>query len=192
MIVFGGGLRFYLLKNTGLYAGINYPKKQFQFINIYDGEWPPSSAFDRLNAGAAYPEAFIITLKQSDNDFKVSDNWTIFVNKPYKILHINELRYEWEDNNGIFSKGQSIGMAVDRYVAKDGWYWYGWLGDLFECDFFECNPEKLFTGKELGDEFKLRLELVYSFDDEPENMQILEYNVEVYKGEYESPFFGWL
>jgi hypothetical protein len=172
-------------------AGITYPRKVFKFPIRCDGKCPPSSADDRLKAGAAYPQTIVLLLDQSGMNTKMYLLGTIFVNKPYNVLHIKELRYEWEGNRGVFAKERSIRIAADRYTTKNGWYWYGWLGNFFECDFFKCNFEKLFVGKEPGDVFKLRLELEYSFDDEPENMQILEYNVKVFKGEYISPFHGF-
>jgi hypothetical protein len=193
VIVFLCGFEAYLLQKTDLFAGILYPKTFFTFPEPcdYDDGCPPSGATDRLNAGAAYPQTFDFIIRQSSDSFKMYFLGTIFVNKPYKVLHIKELRYEWEGNRGIFSKEQSIRLSVNRYIAQDGWYWYGWLGNFFQCDFFECNFEKLFIGKEPGDEFMLRLELVYSFDDEPEDMQVLEYIVQVHKGEYRSPFSGF-
>jgi hypothetical protein len=190
VMVFWYGFETYLLEKTDLFAGVLYPKKFFTFPRMCDGECPPSGADDRLNAGAAYPQTFSFSIRQSSDSFKMSFLGTIFVNKPYKVLHIKELRYEWEGNRGIFSKEQSIKLSVNRYIAQDGWYWYGWLGNFFQCDFFECNFEKLFVGKKPGDKFRLSLELVYSFDDEPEKIQNLEYIVNVHKGKY-IPFLGF-
>jgi hypothetical protein len=102
-------------------------------------------------------------------------------NKQYKILRIKRISYEWEGNTGDFLIGDGYyegQLSVNKSFSKDGYYMY----DFFY--FLEFNPEKLFKGKEIGDEFKFYLTIVYSFDDEPNFTQIIEYNASVTKGEY--------
>ncbi|MDR2728043.1 MAG: hypothetical protein LBB56_02840 [Chitinispirillales bacterium] len=189
-IVFLGLLSKTLLEKTSLFAGIVYPKKVFKFYSIYEEGQSPDNALDRLSAGASYHQTFTIAITGQglNNSFKKIFLPTILVNKPYEVLHIKEMSYEWEGNAGIFFEEHSFRLSVDEYVTQDGWYWYQYR----ESDnFFEIDFEKLFNGKEIGDEFKFRLKLVYYFDNESENTQFLEYDVKVHKGEYTSPFFGW-
>jgi len=94
------------------------------------------------------------------------------------------MKYEWENNAGMFLEGESLELPVANYVAQNGWYW---LGE--GVDFFNVNFEKIFEGKKPGDEFLFRLTLIYSLDDEPENTQVLEYNVTALKGKYEHLLF---
>jgi len=174
------------LETTSIFAGIVYPKKQFMFVPIYEEGEPPGGSSDRLNAGAAYPQPIIVYIrKKGPNHFEMFFATTIFVNKPYDTLHIKEMSYEWEGNTGVFVKEQNFKIFTNRYVTNDNWYWYNKLGGLPDVNF-----EKLFRNKKIGDEFKFSLKFVYSFDEEPENLQCLDYNVEVYKGEYfPSPWF---
>jgi len=171
-------------------AGVFYPKTFFEFHNICEEPHgcPPFAIDDRLNAGATYPQTFDILIGRgsSNNSFNMSFWAHIFVNKPYNFLHIKEMSCEWDGNMYIFLKKQHFRLSKEGFDSMDNWYLYSWLNY-----FFEFNPEKLFTDKKPGDEFKLYLTLVYSFDDEPENTQILEYNVKVLKGRYVSFFIGW-
>ena len=162
-------------------AGITYPKSFFKFpsISVSDDE-------------STCPQTFTFMLNQSGSNVpEMEFLGKFFVNKQYNVLHIKELRYEWEGNRGILAKGQKIELWQELYVAEGDGYYYYWIPNFVECDFFKCNFAKLFVGKEIGDVFRLRLELVYSFDDEPEKMQILEYNVKVFKGGYKPLFLGF-
>ena len=167
-----------------LFAGISFPKIRFSFTQ--EGERPPSSAEKRLNAGAKYPQNINIRFSRPGNSFQYYFDTTIFVNKPYKVLHIKEMKYEWENNTGVFFENRSIELPVRDYISQNDWYWLGGGFNLFNVNF-----EEIFTGKRPGDEFLFKLMLIYSLDNETEKTQALEYSVTVLKGSYTSPFMGW-
>lgn len=55
----------------------------------------------------------------------------------------------------------------------------------------QVNLHKIFKGKKLGDEFDFALKIIYSIDDEPEILQIINYRMLVYKNRLRLPvFFG--
>lgn len=170
------------LMSCNMFAGLIFPKIRFSFWPMYA---PPSSANERLNAGAEYPQTFTIFFSQAGNSFNAYFVPTIFVNKPYSVLHIKEMKYEWDDNTGIFLKDRSFNLPANNYVARNGWYWLGGIPD-----FFHVNFEKIFKGKKADDEFLFKLILVYSFDEDHESTQVLEYKVTTLKGKYVSPFMG--
>jgi hypothetical protein len=172
------------LTSCNTFAGLLFPKKVFSFHPI--GQQPPSSKIDRLKAGSEYTQTFTFYFSQAGNSFTAYFVPTIFINNPYKILHIKEMKYEWEGNTGVFLKDKNFDLPNFNIPSENGWYWIHGIGV-----FFKVNFEKVFKGKKPGDEFLFTLILVYSFDDEPENTQVLEYNVVTFKGEYISLFMGW-
>ena len=151
--------------------GVFYPKKQFWFENVDEGS----------------PISISVVSGPGLNSFKKCFLGTTFTDRRYKVVRIKKISYEWEDNIGNFlKKNEYYRFRLTGYKTdlKDGWY----IG--YTPDFSGFNPEKLFKGKKIGDVFKFDLKVVYSFDDEPENIQILEYNVNVTKGEYRSFWSG--
>jgi len=150
------------------------------------GEQPPSSASKRLIAGDEYPQNFTFFFSQAGNSFTAYFVPTIFVDKPYNTLFVKEMKFEWESKTEILLKDTSFNMPVNSYISQNDWYWVCGIGDFYSVKF-----EKLFKGKKPGDEFIVKLTLVYSFDDEPEKIQVLEYEVTALKNEYTSIFMGW-
>ena len=180
-IIFLGLLMMSLL-SCSIFRGILYPKIIYSFSPI---DPPPDSANVRLDAGGDYPQVFTFWFTQAGNTFRAYFVPTIFVNTPYKVLYVKEMSYDWEGNKGVFLREKSFELPVDSYIVQNGWYWLGGVGD-----FFNTNFEKIFEDKKPGDKFLFKLALSYSFDDEPEQTQVLEYNVTTMKGEYVSPFMG--
>jgi hypothetical protein len=91
--------------------------------------------------------------------------------------------YEWDGNTRIQVKNRTYKLLVDYYVTNNEWYWLS-VGVNFGKVYFG----RVFKRKEPGDEFLFKLKLVYSFEDEPENTQVLNYRVKVTKGFWTSPF----
>jgi hypothetical protein len=99
-----------------------------------------------------------------------------------------EMKYEWENNAGILLKDKDFELPIENtYNAQNDWYLLEGLGGRRGLP--EINFEKIFQEKNPDDEFSFRLILVYTFDDGPENTQVLEYNVTVVKGEYQYPYW---
>jgi hypothetical protein len=171
------------------FAGILYPKRDFVLLGVPRDKQPPSAFDQRLAAGAAYPQAFNFSFNSQTlpNGYKTFFMASLFAKKPPEVLHIKKIAYEWEGGTGIFSRRKSYKLApADRWFTNGEWY----IGYVSQC-FPAVNFSRVFKGKEPGDEFLFRLTIVYSFDDEPENTQVLEYNVEVREYEWLPPFFEW-
>ena len=175
------------LMSCNMFGGVLFPKVKFSFTDL--GERIPSSADARLAAGAEYPQTFKFYFLPSGNSFTKPFYITIFINKPYKSLYIKEMSYEYDNGKGkgIFLSDKTFKIPIDEYLFFNGWYWGNSLGEPF----FEVNFEKVFIDKKPGDEFDFKLALIYSFDEEPEETQIFNYNVTAIKGEYTSIFTGF-
>jgi len=165
------------------FPGIFFPAKDFVFSQLYQGPRPPSSVTERLAAGAEYPLTFTIHIGQGANSFYHTFLIEMFVNKLYGVLHIKEMKYEWENNQGVFIKDTDFIISPSSYFTQNGWYLTRIRDNL------RVNFEKIFTGKKPGDEFLFTITLVYSLDGGPENTQVLEYEVETRKGKYVYQFF---
>jgi len=173
------------MMGCNLFGGLLFPKIRFRFSPV--GEQPPASSTERLKMGDRYPQTFTFFVSRVGNSFEYYFIPTVFANKPYKVLHIKEMKYEWENNTGIFLKDKDFELTIENtYNAQNDWYLLEGLGGRRGLP--EINFEKIFIGKKPDDKFLFRLILVYTFDDGHENTQVLEYNVTVVKGNYEVPF----
>lgn len=105
----------------------------------------------------------------------------IFVNTHFQNLHINELSYEWDGNTLFILKDQHYSCYYQG-CGHEKKYSLG--------HFTQINPRKWFRYKKFGDTFKFTLKVRYSFDNEPENTQISEFEVNVDK-EKKVTFLGW-
>jgi hypothetical protein len=76
------------------------------------------------------------------------------------------------------------------YYEKNGWYWLGKspMSVDKKTGFPEVRFGDLFRGKRPGDTFYFTIEMVYSFDNEPEITQNIIYEVKAFEGSYVSPF----
>jgi hypothetical protein len=164
------------------FSGLFYPKIRFSFKAA--GDQPPDGATERLSSGGRYPQAITFFFSQGGNTFEKYFIPTIFVNKPYKVLHLYEMSYEWEGGTGVFLSDRIFALPVEEYISQDGWYWLGSVGQ----DFFGINFEDIFEGKKIGDKFLFKLKLKYSFDNELRREQILRYEITVVEGRYIFPF----
>ena len=153
-----------------------HPNVHFSITQI--GDVPPSSANERLESAEKYTQEISIWFSQPGNSSICYFSPIIFVNKPYKTLHINEMSYKYDKEDGVFLSNKSF-LLLEYDVMKNGWYWKN-LGR----DFFNVNFQKIFHRKEPGDIFLFDIIIQYSFDDEPLKEQILEYRVTTIKGEY--------
>lgn len=108
----------------------------------------------------------------------------IYVDKQFSKLHIKEMSYECEGNTRIFLKDQhySYDYLDGVYIEEHSKQVLGYFNQI--------NPKKWFKYKKIGDMFKFTLKIRYSFDNEPENTQISEFEVNIYKEEHVS-FLGW-
>jgi hypothetical protein len=89
---------------------------------------------------------------------------------------LRELRYEWENNSVVVAKNKEYYMNLDEYQSKDGWYSTNMVRGRSQGG-TGINYEKLFKGKKAGDVFYVNFILRYSFDDEPEVVEVLRYQV---------------
>jgi len=86
---------------TRIRPGVSFPEKDFIFYYVDLEHTPPFSVTKRLNAGDKYPQTFNILIMSGANQFYHTFMIDMFVNKPYEALHIKEMKYEWENNQGV-------------------------------------------------------------------------------------------
>jgi hypothetical protein len=79
-------------------------------------------------------------------------------------------------------------MNLDDYDSKNGWYCTNRIRSNGIKGY--VNFEKVFKGKKAGDEFYVDFILRYSFDDEPEIVQVIKYKVSTTKGEFRAVMFS--
>jgi len=166
------------------FSGILFPKVHFSITPV--GIQPPCNANDRLKAGDLYPQTFTFLFSQAGNSFTAGFIPTIFVSKPYDTLYVKEMKYEYDNNTGIFIDNKIYKINTDSYITFDDWYWIRGIGDFLDVKF-----EKIFFNKKPGDKFAFKITIIYSFDNTVEQVQVLEYDVVATKGTYTSLFMGF-
>lgn len=166
----------------GMFAGILYPKVYYTFRII--GDIPPYQPMERLAAGDRYPQTFFLKPTRAGNyltySFGICD---IFVRKPYSTLYIHEMTGEWDGKTKTFMRRKRFTMLPENYLSGNGWYWRKGFGTGLATKFFKEDFHKLFQ-KEPGDRFPFRLTLIYSFEDEEVQTQVIEYEVLATEGRY--------
>ena len=179
------GLAGIFIMSCNAFPGILYPRVKFSITYI---DHPPSSSTDRLEAGDKYPQAIDFCFSRAGNSFKSYFVPCIFTNKLYRSLHVKSMAYEYDDVRGIFLQDKTFALPLEGFSEGNGWYWRNGIGS----EFFSINFEKVFKNKKPGDEFTFKIMLVYSFDDNEEEItQVLEYYITAIKGRYVSLFMGW-
>ena len=150
-----------ILGITGLL--VFYPWKDFSIGSSY--EHPKTIARrEEIN----YPDGFYIIL---DKDPLVC----LFADELYQRLAIKKISLEYNEKEIILVENQTIYLERhgNSWNRESGWYWkYMHL--------FNFNPHYLFRKTKIGDEFDIKLHLIYSLDDKPKE-QVLPYHVEVFR-----------
>jgi hypothetical protein len=166
---------------VGMFASMLYPKVVYNF-HLPGGE-PPYQPMERLAAGDRYPQTFFLVPTRGANFFKYSFGiCDLFVRKPYDTLYIHEMSGEWEGKTKVFMKDKRFTMLPENYLSDNGWYWRNGVGAQSH-KFLKEDFHKLFQ-KEPGDRFSFRLTLIYSFEDEEIQTQIIDYEVVAAEGRY--------
>ena len=161
-----------------------YPKTTFDVIAI-DG--PPIAPSARFELTDQFPEPIILLITRAGNCHYSYFEPTIFTKEKFGSLNIRLMSYEYEGINGIFMENRTFILPVNNYMYKNEWY----LINDIKKTFFRINLMKVFENKKPGDVFLFKIFLTYSFDNNEELTQVLEYNVTVFEGKYVSPFMGW-
>jgi hypothetical protein len=113
----------------------------------------------------------------------------IYLKEQHQKLHIKEMSYKLDDRADIFLKDQSYELYGDRYYdSLAGEYRFVLFG-IDQHIKENVNVGKLFKGKKRGDVFKYTVMVVYSVDDMPESIQIIEHNLKVTHGKYTASLF---
>ena len=173
----------------------SYPKVVFDFKQL--GDAPPYSASERLKLKDKYSQEIMINFIRGGNEYKTSLNMIIFIKKPYKYLNIKNINYLYANEKGEFLNDAKFKLPeyvseteikTNYYYGKDGYYWTFQVKPL---DKKKGQPkidfQKIFKHKKPGDKFKFKIEIEYSFDDEPVQFLTLQYEVTAAKGRYISP-----
>jgi hypothetical protein len=163
-----------------LFRGILFPRVFFTFEQV-DPPEPPSSVDKILDEADKYPQTVRFLIMQDGISFKKHFLKFILVRAPYTQWHLREVRCEWENKSALLGITGEYYMNVDEYKSKNGWYCTANVRSNGINRF--VNFEKVFKGKKAGDEFYVDFILRYSFDDEPEIVQVIKYKVSTTKGE---------
>jgi hypothetical protein len=172
-----------ILTSCALFGGITHPKIDFSYDDLDD--LPPFAKEQRFEAGDKYPQEITFFLRRYGNDFKTVFAPSFFVKKPYEKLVLYEMRCEWDTGDIVLASNKEYFLEKEYYRERDGYYWRGVRfgpGGFLQADF-----TKIFKNKKPGDEFDVKFTLRYSFEDEPERTEVLEFHVKAYKGEWKWP-----
>jgi hypothetical protein len=169
------------------FPGILYPIKDFD-IHLLNSAGNPNIR-DR-EPGREYPEGFAIIFgRDGSSQFTFATYEHFYGKQSYEKLYIKEVAWEWEGGSGVFTQDFLHEFSEGAWAhPENGWHCVSWLvGFLpYHIDFI-----KMFRKKKLGDIFPFRIVIRYRFDNGPETVQVLEYQVTAQKGAY-SPTYWWV
>lgn len=179
--------------------GIAYPKLIFSIKQL--GDVPPTSADERLELKDNYPREIDLYFRRPGNEFNYSLFFMIFVKKKYNNLRINKLKYTWSGGEGLlmsdvdFKLPRGVSKTGDDpnlYYGKDGYYWT-FLRKPIEANNMSLlvDLQKVFNEVSIGDRFNFKIEIDYTFDDEPMRSDFIDYEAYVMKGKYTSKYAGY-
>jgi hypothetical protein len=153
------------------FPGILYPTKDFDIHLVNSVDEPDIR--DR-KPGEEYLEGFAIIFRHTDSQFAFRSYEFFYGTKPREKLYIKEIAWEWEEGSGVFTRDFLDEFSeMDWSHPENEWHCIPWLNAGFvpyNIDFI-----KMFQKKKIGEVFPFRLVMRYHFDDEPETIQILEY-----------------
>jgi hypothetical protein len=168
-----------------------YPKIDFNFEPV--GDFPPQAMEARFEAGDRYPQEITFLLYRPGNSFRTLILATLFVKKPYEKLNVNMFKCEWDTGDKVFYDIEAkFRYAPDRFYLdrkhwkeRNGYFWRGIrYAVLAKESFGRPDFTQIFTDKNPGDKFNVKFTLRYSFDDEPERTEVLEFHVTALKGKW--------
>jgi hypothetical protein len=160
-----------------------YPKTGFADTQIGDSIYSPETV--------CAPFGFDISFREKTiSSWDVDVTTVFYTEKPFKKIYISKITYEWEGGTGLWEKGAYTDSAISlQKSGENGMYEDMFIGSISVIS--QVNLHKIFKGKKLGDEFDFALKIIYSIDDEPEILQIINYRMLVYKNRLRLPvFFG--
>lgn len=101
----------------------------------------------------------------------------ICVEKGCCTLRIKEMSYEYDNKKGYFIKDRLYNLKTN-YIGEKLFVYP--VISPYE-NFCKVNFEKIFIDKKLQDKFAFKIHLIFSFDDEPEKSQTINYTVQAHK-----------
>ena len=150
----------YSFINGGLFADILYPKTSFGFYCL-DAK-PPSAVDQRLAFGDKYPQAF-----------------TLYFSPPGNILTLRVVKTAIQFKT--LCKNKVYTFKDSYYETLNGWYFLREFADPLAT----IKLGNVFMDKKAGDEFNCVIEIQYSLDNEPVQIQKLNYRVVAVKGKFQ-------
>ena len=161
-----------------LTVGIFYPKTEY-YINYSNEHNILRSHFstaypteDTINAPDEYAKPFHFDFYQADFDGMRQPGITLLINKKYEKYHLHEIYFEWE--NGNYTEIYDFTRVInynEGVFYKDGWYYGDYLYPI------KINFAKIFSNKDKGKKFDLKMTIKYHFDDEEVAYQDIYYEV---------------
>jgi hypothetical protein len=170
------------------FPGILYPIKDFDINLLNSADEPPMR--DR-EPGREYPEGFVIIFHHTALSQFAFRSYNFFYGKrPREKLFIKEVAWEWEGGSGVFTQDFLHEFSEGVWARpENGWHCVSWMVGFTP---YEINFIKMFKKKKLGDIFPFRLVIRYRFDNEPETVQVLEYQVTAQRGAYRPTYLTFL
>jgi hypothetical protein len=163
------------------FPGILYPIKDFEIISVNPVDKPDIR--DR-ELGKVYPEGFYIGFRHiSSSQFTFKSVESYIGTKPRRKLYIKEIAWEWERGSGVFTRNFLHEFSETAWShPENGWHCISWVTVGLVPD--EIDFIKIFRKKKMGEVFPFQLVIRYHFDDEPETVQILDYQITARRGKY--------
>jgi hypothetical protein len=132
--------------------GFNYPHTAYEFFPVNkEVPQPPFTEEEILKLPKSDYSHIFILFNQRIKTTELTPH--LHVNKPYKVLHIKEMSYEWEGNTGIFLKDKDFKLKVkEYYTLSNGWYYLHWFygGPGFPLGFFLRSIFKKYLKARIG------------------------------------------
>jgi hypothetical protein len=159
------------IKNMGI--------SRFNYRFTHAGLFTLGGSVNEQLAGAdGYPYKVTLYFVKDPYEITTQIHADFIVRKPYSRWYVREMTINWEGKSNALIKDETF--PISGYKYRNGWY----LKPLPEFRFARVNFEKIFKGKQHGDEFPVKILMKYSFDDEPETGQEFEFIVTTNKWEY--------
>jgi hypothetical protein len=153
-----------VIKNGG------YSRLEYGFAHagrVYLG----GSVYDQLALADGYPHRVTLHFSKQQNDITTEAHARFLMRKPYGRWHVSRMTLTWDGGSVVLLEDETFSIKEWNYTYGNGWYL---VRDL---SFARINFEKIFKGKEHGDQFPLKVLLSYSFDDEAETEEEFEFMV---------------
>jgi hypothetical protein len=162
-----------VIKNGG-YSRLEYSFALVGMVRL------SGSVYDQLAGADGYPHRVTLYFTKGQNEIATTIYAEFFMRKPYDRWHVSRMTVTWDGGSAVLLEDETFIQREWNYRYGNGWY----LMPFPYFSFARVNFEKVFKGKEHGDQFPLKVLLSYSFDDEAETEEEFEFLVTTRKFVY--------